>query len=253
VGVTSTLWRLGASPAAGANPLAAPGGSTPTSATAGAFPFTNPGGSFTQHFLTGEPTASVAGNTLLLYDRLFHVLKTMNSNAIEAVTGVPTRYTNTTANAADWVGGNFCFVEVGSTALAATGHNWATCQYTNQAGTANQNFPSMVGNASAIVDRLDHPVGSWYMPLASGDVGVKALTQMQMSVAVATGVINFVLGHPICQMPCQVANMNCIRDGINTAVSFTRIFDNACLALLELNKPATTATNYTGTFTAGFN
>ena len=110
-------------------------------------------------------------------------------------------------------------------------------------------MPSLTGNSGAIVRRLDHPVSQWFAPLASGDTGVKALTQMQCSAAVATGVINFVIGHPIAWMPCLVANYMMIIDGINTAFNLTRIFDNAALGFLEVSKSTTTATTYTGGIT----
>jgi hypothetical protein len=51
-------------------------------------------------------------------------------------------------------------------------------------------------------------------------------------------------------MPCPIANIVCPVDGINTAFNLARIFDSACLAFLEVIKPATTATTYTGSFTA---
>jgi hypothetical protein len=249
VNVTSSLWRLGNQPVAGSAPAAAPGGTARDSTATGAFPFTNPSSPDTQHFISGYPLASVAPNTLLLYDRIFDVLKTMNSTATEAVTGVPTRYTSTTASNMDYVGGNFLFVEVGGTALAATAHNWTVCQYTDDAGNTGQTLPSLTGNSGAIVDRLDHPAGQWFAPLATGDVGIKALTQMQCSALVATGVINFVMGHPIAWMPCPIANLTCVVDGINTAFNLVRIFDSACLAFLEVCKSATTATTYSGSFT----
>ncbi len=249
VAVTNSLWGLGAMPPAGANASNAPGGDAPTDATTGAFPFTNPTGGDTQHFVSGYPLASVAGNTLLLYDRLFAVNKTMASTATESVTGVPTRYQSSTPANADYAGGNFLFVEVGGTALAATAHNWTTCLYRNQAGTDAQTLPSLTGNSGAIVRRLDHPVGQWFAPLATGDTGVMDLNQMQCSASVATGVINFVIGHPIAWMPCPVINMVCVSDGINSAFNLARIFDDAALAFLEVCKPATTATNYTGSVT----
>lgn len=246
--VTSSLWRVGSQPAAGAAGSAAPGGRAPTDATTGAFLFTNPTSPDTQHFVSGYPLATLQ-NTLLLYDRIFDVAKTMNSTATEAVTGVPTRYQSTTAGDANYAAGNFLFAEVGATALAATAHNWTACTYTDQAGAAST-LPSLAGNASAIVDRLDHPAGQWFAPLESGDTGVKALTQMQCDALVATGAINFVIGHPIAWMPCPIANLVCVADGINTAFNLARIFDDAALAFLEVNKPAATATTYTGTFTA---
>ena len=85
------------------------------------------------------------------------------------------------------------------------------------------------------------------MPLASGDTGVMDLDQMQCSALVATGVITFAIGHPLAWMPCPVANMACTVDGLNTAFSLVRVFDAAALAFLEISKPATTATIYTGT------
>lgn len=246
VAVTNSLWGLGNAPAAGADGSAAPGGRALTSATTGAFPYTNPSGGQTLHFVTGYASASVINNTLILYDRIFDVLKTMNSNATEAVTGVPTRYQSTTAGADDSAEGNFLFVEVGGTALAATAHNWTTCLYTDQSGNTASTLPSLTGNASAIARRLDHPVGQWFAPLATGDSGIQQLDQMQCSAAVATGVINFVIGHPIAMIPCVVANQVCVADGVTTAFNMIRIFDDAALALLEMTKPATTATNYTG-------
>lgn len=247
VAVTNSLWTLGNQPAAGANASNAPGGTVPTGATTGAVYGLDAVSADTRHFVSAAVVASVAGNTLMMYDRLFAVNKTMASTATESVTGVPTRYQSSTATDPDYAGGNFAFVEVGGTALAATAHNWTVCQYRNQAGTDAISFPSMTGNSGAIVRRLDHPTSSWFMPLASGDTGVMDLAQMQCSASVATGVINFVIGHPLVWMPCPVANLACTQDGLNTAFSLVRVFDDAALAFLEVSKPATTATTYNGT------
>ena len=190
--------------------------------------------------------------TFLLYDRLFSVAKTINSTATEAVTGVPTRYQNTSAGTQDAIAGNFLFLPVGGTALANTAHNWTVCQYTNQAGTTAQSIPSFAGNpgaVSTIVDRLDMPNGTWFVPLIAGDTGIKALSQMQCSALVATGVLDFVIGHPLAWFPCPLANVGCMFDGINTAFNLVRIFDSACMSLLEVSAPATTATNVSGSIT----
>ncbi len=247
VGATNTLWFVGSQPAAGSAAAAAPGGTVPTDATTGSWAFDNPS-SGTQHFVFGNPIASVAANTLLLYDRLFSVTKTMNSSTTEAVTGVPTRYQSTTAGAADSAANNFLMIEC-RTALAATGHNWTVCTYTDQSNNTGATLPSVTGNSSNIVNRLDQPVGTWFCPLASGDTGIRNLTQMQCSAAVATGAIDFTIGHPIAFMPCGIANFVCEKDGLTTSISLERIFDDACLAFLEICKGATTATTYTGTFT----
>lgn len=245
VASTNSLWRVGNMPPAGAAGAAAPGGTVPTSANTGALAFNNPTGGDTTHFVAANPLAS-AVNTLLLYDRLFSVAKTMNSTATEAVTGVPTRYQSTTAGDQDSAAGNFLFVECGS-ALAATGHNWTTCLYTDQSGNGSATLPSLTGNSGCIINRLDQPGSQWFAPLATGDTGIQQLDQMQCSAAVATGTIDFVIGHPLVFMPIPIVNIACVVDGINTAFNLTRIFDSACLAFLEITKPATGATTYTGT------
>ena len=247
VGATNTLWFVGSQPAAGSAAAAAPGGTVPTDATTGSWAFDNPS-SGTQHFVFGNPIASVAANTLLLYDRLFSVTKTMNSSTTEAVTGVPTRYQSTTAGAADSAENNFLMIEC-RTVLAATAHNWTVCTYTDQSNNTGATLPSVTGNSGNIVNRLDQPAGTWFCPLASGDTGIRNLTQMQCSAAVATGAIDFTIGHPIAFMPCGIANFVCEKDGLTTSISLERIFDDACLAFLEICKGATTATTYTGTFT----
>lgn len=247
VASTNTLWFVGNQPAAGAAAGAAPDGTVPTSATTGALLFANPSGGDTQHFVSGFATASVAANTLLLYDRLFSVTKTMNSTGTQSVTGVPTRYQSQTSTNPDYIGGNFLFIECRA-ALPATAHNWTTCLYTDDAGNEDQTLPSVTGISSCIVNRLDQPTGSWFCPLASGDVGIKNLDQMQCSALVASGNIDFTIGHPIAFLPSPVANMINVIDGINSAMSLVRIFDDACLAFLEVCKPATTATTYSGYF-----
>lgn len=248
--VSSSLWRIGNRPAVGSAPSGAAGGTAFTDASTGALAFANPTGGDTQHFVAAEAMASVAGNTLLLYDLIYGCAKTMNSVANESVTGVPTRYQSSTATAADYAGGNFMFIQVGGTALAATAHDWGVagganeCLYRNQAGTDNTVMPVLTGNASAIVDRLDHPTNQWFCPLAAGDTGVMDLAQMRCSATVATGVIWFMIGHPIAFLPCPIVNLMCAVDGINTAFNMARIFDDACLALLEVIKPSSTATTY---------
>ena len=248
VGVTSSLWRLGAQPPAGAAPGNAPGGTVYTSGSTGAIGFANPA-SGTLHLVGADVSASVINNSLLVYDLLFGCNKTMASTGTEAVTGVPTRYQSTTSTDPDYIGGNFLCVLIGGTALAATAHNWTVCTYKDQADAAST-LPSLTGNSSGIVDRLDHPVQQWFAPLESGDVGIKALTQMQCSASVATGVVWFMIGHPLGVMSFPVINSVLPFDWLTNRNQAPRIFDNACISFLEMMKPATTATSYTGTIWA---
>lgn len=246
IGNANDLWTRAGTPAAGGAASAAPGGVAPTSATTGALGFKNLGTANTGHYLNWSLSASVINNSLLLYDRIFAVAKTMNSTTTEAVTGVPTRYTNTTPGNIQYAGGNFCFPANPTTVLAATAHNWTVCQYTDDTGTAAQSFQSVAGVSACVVGGVDLAVGNWFLPLATGDVGMTALSQMQCSALVATGTIDFVIGHPIAINACPIANLACLDDGLYTALNLTTILDNACLSFLELPKPATTATTYSG-------
>ena len=237
------LWRLGNMPAAGAVGAAAPGGTAYTNSSTGNLGSVNPA-SGTLHLVGADVFCTVINNSLMLYDRLFAVNKTMASTATEAVTGVPTRYQNTTAGSADYVGGNYLFVAVGGTALAATAHNWTVCTYTDQSN-ASSTLPSLTGVSAAGTDQFDMSLG-WFAPLETGDVGIKALTQMQCSASVATGVINFVIAHPIGLMAFPVINAALPFDWLTNRNQAPRIFDNACLAFHEMPKPTTTAATYSG-------
>lgn len=250
VAATSSLWRVGPQPVAGAAGAAAPGGTAHTSANTGALAFANPA-TGTNHLVGADVAASVINNSLMVYDRIFSVAKTMNSTATEAVTGVPTRYQSTTASLEDYIGDNFGFVETGGTVLASTAHNWTVCTYTDQANAAST-LPSLTGNSGSIVDRFDHPVSQWFAPLESGDVGIKAWTQMQCSAAVATGAINFCIGHPLGFMSFPVINSMLPFDWLTNRDQAPRVFNDACVAFLEPLKPATNATTYTGRLVSTF-
>lgn len=251
VGATSSLFRVGPQPVVGTAPAAAPGGTAFTSASGGALAFANPAAG-TNRLVGADVSANIINNSLLVYDLTFGVNKTMASVANEAVTGVPTRYQSSTPTAEDYAGDSFLAIHVGGTALAATAHNWGVaggsneCLYRNQAGTDNSILPVLTGNSGAIVDRLDHPLSQWFAPLASGDVGVMDLAQMRCSASVATGVVWFMIGHPLGFMSFPVINSMLPFDWLTNRDQAPRIFDSACIAFLEPLKPATTATTYTG-------
>lgn len=255
VGNSNDLWTRAGMPAAGAAGGAAPGGTIPTAATTGALGFKNVGTANTGHYLSWALSASVINNSLMLYDRLFSVAcgAALTTATSTAVNGVPTRYQSLTTTALDYIGGNFAFPSNPTTVLAATAHNWAVgagttgMVYLNQAN-ASANMPVATGVSACVVGGIDLAAGagSWFAPLAAGDVGVKALTNMQASAAVATGTMDWVIGHPLAINACPIANIACLDDGLYTALNLSSIFDNACLSFLEMPKPATTATTYSG-------
>ena len=228
---SSNVW-----PTAGAAPAAAPGGTIYTDASAGAMAFTNPDSGKRQYFGRAELCTNVSGgasSATMLYDRLMGIQKTMNSNAAEAVTGVPTRYQSTTSTDDDYIGNNFAFPTI-RTVLPATAHNHTVCQYLNQAG-ATSNFESTAGLASGTAGGADLALSQgWFMRLAAGDVGVGAITQLQTDVAVATGQIDFVIGHPIAWLaqPKQERGRTYVIEAIGGALQLERIMDDACLTFL---------------------
>lgn len=245
-GAASSLWRVGTSPVAGAAGSAAPGGRAPTKATTGAMAFNNPA-TGTLRLIGADFSSSVINNCVMVYDRIFDVAKTMNSTATEAVTGVPSRFNTSDTSSENYAAGNFLFIEVGATALAATAHNWTTCTYTDQDNNAGATLPSVAGISGAIVDRFDMPLNSWFCPLAAGDFGIRALTQMQCSAAVATGAINFVIGHKIGIMNFPVINSLLPFDWLTSRDLAPYIPNDACVAMFELPKPSTATTTYNGT------
>lgn len=215
---------------------AAPGGTVFDRASARASAFRNAGSGKTLTTVDSEIAAPGFSTALpmLICDRLFGVAKTMNTTASEAVTGVPTRYQSTTSTDPDWAGGNFVYPLVTSN-LPATAHAHNVCQYTDDAGNTAQSFPSQAGVASLGSNFVDLPTGQWFMSLANGDVGVKEITQLQLSAVVATGAINYILSHPLywaiatitdtsARLPAGFSN-----NGINSAMNLVRIFDDACL------------------------
>jgi hypothetical protein len=240
-------WQSNAQmPPQGVAMAAAPGGTTCSQTTTGSLRFVNPASGDFQFFVQGEVYATGPNNvqtTRLLVDRLFGVVKTINSTASQAVDGVPSRYQSTTSSDWDWAGGNFIY-PVATATTPATAFNWTVCQYTNQNGTTSQSIPSTAGAVSIAANNLAFNGEFWYMPLAAGDTGVKALTQMQMSALVATGGYNMVIAHPIAWFCCPVmASINVV-NGINSAWQMTRIFDDACLTFLTRNNNNGTGHGY---------
>lgn len=242
---TVSYWRNAGVPAAAAASAAAPGGEALTSALAGAHPFVNPTGGDTQHFVGGRIAATVANVTFLLYDRIFQVAKTMNSNAAEAVTGAPTRYQSSTRGDPDCAAGNFAFPET-QTNMASGAHNWTVCRYRDQDGNDAVSFPSFAGISANTASRIDLATPNWFMPLADNDDGVKDLDQMQYDTSlIATGAVSWVIGHPIAFMPVAAASVMVKEDGLLTAFNLTRIFDDAALAFISLHHAAGTNLDFT--------
>jgi hypothetical protein len=258
IGGAMDLWTRASQPVAGAAGAAVPGGTVPTNASTGAIPYVNPASAGTGHFVLAEPMATVINMNLMLIDRLFAAAINPNSTANQAITGVPSRYTSTTPSSLSFCGGNFLFPANPTTVLAGTAHNWVLggsanggCVYTDQDGNTGANLPLIAGISACPVAQIDIVVNApgWFMPLAAGDYGVREMTKVELSAAVATGTMDICIGHPIVMLPHWAALLVCVRDGLRGSFNLAHIEDNACLSMIEMPKAATTATSYSGTLT----
>lgn len=239
--ISNSLWDVGAQPAAGST-SAAGAGSSPTNATTGGFLYDNASGGDTMHFLGCTVVPTVGNNLLLLYDRFFQVNHNIATDP-QAISGTPTRYQDTTAKNT--------FLSVFVTTALGAGTPTLTISYVDDAGNTAEAAAAQTIVASAIARRFPFAasVGNgWFIPLNSGDRGVRALTNSDLSAA-STGNIDLVLGKPIAWIPCPVANQPIFFDATLTPACLQPIAASACLAINEINKGATTATSYSGSIT----
>jgi hypothetical protein len=148
-----------------------------------------------------------------------------NTTSAQTLTGTPTpRYTN---------GAGLRLYQVQTAVAGATAQNMAL-SYTNQAGTAGRTLPVTVSmTASAIVGHISHSGTAAnnygpFLPLASGDSGVRNVASVTMSAA-NTGTFALCLGKPLAQITLGVASLYHEKDLINQIPSLPVIRDGACI------------------------
>jgi hypothetical protein len=235
VGNSQSLWGVGALPTAGSNAAAAPGGTQFTRATAGALGQANPGGADTLHLTTWTGQASVAGS-VMLFDQVWGA-NINHATTANAISGTLARY-----NAAD-AAGNFLSGRV-TTVLGATAHN-LTATYVDNAGNAAEAAAALAVRVSSAVNTMPLTAPAWFVPLNSGDTGLRNVTSLALSAA-STGNVDWFIGRPLGILPQPVANIPFILDGINSAFNLVEVKTDACLCLMEYTKSAVTATAYGG-------
>lgn len=246
VGVTgvaaasNTLWFEGNTPVAGATAGALAAGTNLTRATQGALgQFNPPTGQ--QFIVSGSMQPTVAAMNLLVYDRIWHGLPAVSTTGAQTVTMTPTRYAGTGANPSS--AGNFIATE-NQAALGATAHT-ITYTYVDDQNNTAEAAAAVTGLNAGIAKRFDTNQSAPFVPLNTGDVGASDITVYNNNASV-TGAQAIVLGHPLCFMSGPTANLQFPMDYINGSFQLPRVFDDACIAFLELIKNATGATTYTG-------
>lgn len=234
-GNSQSLWGVGALPVAGSAAAAAPGGTQYTAATAGALRQANPAGGDTLHLTTWTGLSTQIGSTML-FDQLW-AANINHATTANAVTGTLTRYN------ADDSAGNFLSSRV-TTVLGATAHNM-TATYVDNAGNVAEAAAALAVRVSAAVNTMPHTAPSWFVPLNSGDTGLRNVTSIALSAA-STGNVDWFIGRPLAILPNPTGFVPMILDGINSAFNLVEVKTDACLALMEYYKSTTTATSYSG-------
>ena len=234
-------WTLQGTPGAGVVPGAtAAGGSVPTRTTQGALGQANPGGTDTLHIASFTAMNNVTPGTMILYDRLWHASVTMSSGAGQSIptSSPPTRYTGAAA------AGNIIWLEVGTSALGATAHSW-TVAYVDDQGNVAENASSITGITSCQATRLDH-AGGWFVPLNSGDLGVRSIATFTWGATITGGPAYIVIARPLAICPMPVAGLANVMDGINSAFNLVQVQTDACLNFMTLRGAGSSATAYGG-------
>lgn len=177
----------------------------------------------------------------------------LNSASAQTLSGTPSlRYTN-------GVGVRAYMVPYSGT-VGATAHNF-NCSYTDQDGNTGNTMPVTVAcTASAIVGHITHSGTAAnnygpFVPLASGDYGIRNVASVTMSASSAgtSPLAALVLCRPILTLPLTTVSVGAERDLLNQLPSLPKIPDGACLTWLLFTGAATAAsTNFYGSVDFGW-
>lgn len=168
----------------------------------------------------------------------------MNLATAQTLTGTPAfRYTD----------GAGCRAFLAARATTgATAHNVAM-SYTNSASTAGRTLPVTVAcTASAIVPHIVHSGTAAnnygpYLPLASGDTGIKSVQTVTISAASGSGTAALVIVKPLATIPLSIASLMTEKDFWNQLPSAPQIKDGACLGfLLGTGQAVAASTTFAG-------
>ena len=221
LGTPEALWTVAGMPGAGVAPATK---EAPTRATTGAIHFPTPtNNSFLLRF---GMDMDQPNQGLMLVDVLSWSAGLSGTVSTEQTTNLPTtaltRYTN---GENVWLG-LICWTATGSTAVNVT------AKYTNQAGTANRNTTSVNfwGGGLGAVSGAPTAVQVQWLPLQSGDYGVRSVESVTLSASTLTAG-NF--GVMLCK-PLAYQNQITLRsqqelDQILQTSALPEIIDDACL------------------------
>lgn len=203
----------------------------------------------TKHIINVSAYSAVATavpGVLMLVDMcLYYPGINMNTSSAQTLTNASTltRYTD---------GAGLRAFLVSRTASGATAHNVAI-SYTDQAGNASNSLPvTVAATVSATPGHIVHSGTAAnnygpFLPLASGDTGIRSVQSITLSAASLAGTAALVLCRPLTTIPITTASVAAERDLMNQLPSLPRVYDGACLTWLYFAGAATAAsTNFYG-------
>lgn len=233
-GQVVSLWKDAGLPGAGADAGGTPGAALTNAA--GGIALANQASDL-KFLMRVEATAS-QNCTLLILDRLVSV-----SGLSIAATGNLTLNTTALTRYTDGVGVE-CLMEL-TTATTASAAVISLNSYTDSAGNTGNaggtvTFPAAAQNLSS----------AFFMPLAAGDVGIRAIATANVATAGTSGVVAFTLVKRLAQIPL-IANVGTVIDFTRGFPPMPQIFDGATL-MLAIVAGGTSATTVQGAMTFGW-
>jgi hypothetical protein len=205
--------------------------------TAGAIPHGGNVSADTKHLLWMSVMCAAATGVpgkIILYDRLLYypgINAAITTNQA-LVNGVSLARYTTGAGVRCWLENT---VALGTATGVLT---FGTSGYTNSAGTTGRQHGTTVNTvASSAVARIPHSgqavnMHNPYLPMQSGDLGVRSVQSIQFTTAHSAGTVALVLGKPLASLPIPAVNVMSERDFMFQIASLERVFDGACLSLL---------------------
>jgi hypothetical protein len=142
---------------------------------------------------------------------------------------------------------------VPSTVMGAGTPNFSfgSSGYTNAAGATGRAIPTspalpalLTAAPVGLLDASGTGAGKYgpFLPLASGDTGIRSIQSVQYSATRTSGVGNVVLCRPLLTLPMTTIGVAAERDLLNQLPSLPRVYDGACLHWL-MYAGANTPTN----------
>lgn len=209
-----------------------------TDATAGATGIQH-GGNVTDYKVLLNAAAQTAAGTvapcvLMLVDFLgFYPITTVTTITAQTLNNTVTlpRYTD---------GAGVQAFMTPSTVMGAGTPN-LTLNYTNSLATAGNLTPATlpIGNTAASITQIVHSGtgnGKYgpFMPLATGDAGIRSVQTVQLSATYTSGVLNLILCKPLMTLPITTLGVTAERDLVNQFMSMPKVYNGACLGWLML-------------------